>query len=331
MDEEKEKGLVLVARKACFGLPTACPSCLPVYIYLRFADVPFDVRFNSIHPDSDQIPYVESGDYVAYNNEKGGVIESLKEDGIVDLDSGLPSHTIPEWLSMKAMISSWLADAVMYELWVGSDRSSTNKIFFSDLPWPIGKILQFKQSHTAKQLLGITKVNTERRETEIYRRASIAYEALSTRLGEQTFFFENRPTSLDAIFLGHALFTLQALPESSLLRSKLLEHSNLVRYSENLKTKFLEAGSSSSSSMPKSPFDPSSSSTPRRGTQSNWSARPKSKPKKEKTEEEKTFRRRAKYFLATQAVAVLVFLSLFGPDVGDAEIDDADDDMSYDD
>lgn len=56
-----------------------------------------------------------------------------------------------------------------------------------------------------------------------------------------------------------------------MLRSKLLEHDNLVRYAEKLKMEFLEAGSSSSStsSIPQFPMDPSSS-TSRRGP-SNWS------------------------------------------------------------
>lgn len=190
----------------------------------------------------DQIPYVESGTYVAYNNEKGGVIESLKEDGILDMDSEV--HSVPEWISTKAMVNSWLADALMYELWVGSDGSSAHKIYYSDLPWPIGKFLYFKQVRMAKQLLGITKENADRREEEvhsistsyfllkiahargvdfivsfsdflltsnlvftnaevyasqetqdifyaqIYRRATIAYGALSTRLGDQTYFFD---------------------------------------------------------------------------------------------------------------------------------------------
>lgn len=55
----------------------------------------------------------------------------------------------------------------------------------------------------------------------------------------------------------------------------------------------------------------------------------KSKPKREKTEEEKTFRRRAKYFLVTQLVAVLVFLSLMGV-TGDNDVDlDDEDDYDY--
>ncbi|PSS14558.1 Mitochondrial outer membrane import complex protein like [Actinidia chinensis var. chinensis] len=324
MDEQvnQREEVTLVARKACFGLPTACPSCLPVYIYLKFAQTPFNLDFNLTYPDSDQIPYVESGTYVAYNNEKGGVIESLKEDGIVDLDSEVAG--VPDWISTKAVVNTWLADALMYELWVGSNGSSAHKIYLSDLPWPIGKFLYFKQTRITKQLLGITKDNADRREEEIYGKATIAYGALSTRLGDQSFFFENRPTSLDAVFLGHALFMLHAFPETSVLRSKLLEHSNLVRYADKLKTEFIEAGSSSS--IPPSHADPLSSFA--RGGTSNWSSKPKSKPKKERTEEEKKFRRRAKYFLVTQLVAVLVFLSLLGGS-HDAEVELDDDD--YDD
>ncbi|XWS28133.1 hypothetical protein CRYUN_Cryun25bG0039400 [Craigia yunnanensis] len=234
--EREAEELTLVARKPFFDLPTACPVCLPVFIYLKLAHFPFRLSFNSIFPDSDQIPYVESGAYVAYNNENGGVIERLKQDGVVDLDSEFQS--LPDWISTKAMISSWLADAMMYELWVGSDGRSAYKIYYSDLSWPIGKVLFLKQVYIVKQRLGITKDNAEQREDEIYKRAKIAYGALSTRLGEQNFFFDDRPSSLDATFLGHALVTLHALPDSSVLRSKLLEHDNIVRYAEKLKMEF---------------------------------------------------------------------------------------------
>lgn len=113
----------------------------------------------------DQIPYVESGTYVAYNNEKGGVIQSLKDDGMIDdLDSAV--RNTPEWASTKAMAESWLADALLYELWLGSDASSV-QIYYSDLPWPIGKLLYFKQVHVTKQRLGITKENADKREEEV--------------------------------------------------------------------------------------------------------------------------------------------------------------------
>ncbi|XP_030456428.1 mitochondrial outer membrane import complex protein METAXIN isoform X1 [Syzygium oleosum] len=322
---ETEREFTLVARKPRFGLPTACPHCLPVFIYLKLAKIPFRLGFNLTFPDSDQVPYVESGAYVAYNNEKGGVIESLKEDGIVDLD--LELRSVPEFISSKAMISSWLEEAIIYELWLGSDGTSAHNIYYADLPWPVGKLLYLKQIRSVKQRLGITKDNAERREAEIYRRAKIVYEALSTMLGEGYFFF-GRPSSLDAFFLGHALFTLQALPEASLLRNRFLEHGNLVRYAEKHKSECLEAVSSSSSDMH---FPPSSSASAPREGPSHWSSKPKSKPKREKTEEEKTFRKRAKCFLAAQFTAVLLFITIMRrSDDNELDLDDDDGDLDYD-
>ncbi|ONK55462.1 uncharacterized protein A4U43_UnF2860 [Asparagus officinalis] len=273
------------------------------------------------------IPYVEYGDCVLYNNEKGGVIECLKAENIVNLDSGLSGGCSPDWLATKALVGAWLSEAAKYELWVASNGNGAYKIYFSDLSWPVAKVLHWKQTRTVRQQLGITDLNATEKEEEIYRKAATAYEALSQRLGEQTFFFDNRPTSLDAIFLGHALFVLHALPDTSTLRSSLLQHDNLVRYCEHLKAEYLES-SSSSSSMPPSSFSPSTSSTPRRKPSSSWSSKPKPKAKREKTEEEKKFRRRAKYFLGAQFVAVLVFLSVFAG-VDNAE-DGVEDGFDYD-
>ncbi|ESQ50538.1 hypothetical protein EUTSA_v10022785mg [Eutrema salsugineum] len=298
--DQQSADFTLVTRKPGFGLPTACPNCLPAYIYLKLAQLPFELAFNSTFPDSDELPYFESGTYVAYNNEDGGVIEKLKKDGIVNLDSQLQS--LPDYLSLKALIVSWLEEALTYELWVGTEGISVSKIYYSDIPWVISKVLFYKQTYIAKNSLGITKENAEQKEKLIYKRASEAYEALSTRLGEQKFLFEDRPSSLDAFFLSHMLFIIQVLPETSVLRCKLLEHSNLVRYAEKLKSEFLE-GSSSSPSPPLHSF-PSSFS--RKGS------KPKSKPKTEKTEEEKKFKKRAKFFVAAQFLAVVLYLSVMG-------------------
>ncbi|CAF2156927.1 hypothetical protein BRARA_G00147 [Brassica rapa] len=299
-DQDTSGGFTLVTRKPCFGLPTACPNCLPAYIYLKLAQLPFQLAFNSTFPDSDELPYFETGTYVAYNNEEGGVIEKLKKDGVVNLDSQLQS--LPDYLSLKALILSWLEEALAYEMWVGTEGVSAWKIYYSDLPWVISKVLFYKQTYMAKTRLGIIKENSEEREKQIYKRASDAYEALSTRLGENKFLFEDRPSSLDAFFLSHILFTIQVLPETSVLRTKLLEHGNLVRYAEKLKLEFLEAPSSSSSP----PLHSFPSSFSRKGS------KPKSKSKTEKTEEEKKFKKRAKFFLAAQFLAVVIYLSVMG-------------------
>ncbi|CAN1811308.1 Mitochondrial outer membrane import complex protein METAXIN [Linum perenne] len=213
MEESRDGDWTLVARKPYFGLPTACPVCLPLYIYLKFARFPFNLEFNSAYPDSDQIPYIEAGTYVAYNNEKGGVIQYMKQDGVVDLDAEFSSD--PEWVSMKAMISSWLADAITYELWIGSADSSSMKIYYSDLPWVIGKGLFVKQVYDVKQQLHITKQNVEQRESEVTILSLMSFYLPAIPILYQTkLFLLCRPTSLDADLVAHVLFTVQALPVS---------------------------------------------------------------------------------------------------------------------
>ncbi|CAJ1941777.1 unnamed protein product [Sphenostylis stenocarpa] len=306
----------LVVRKPCFGLPTGCPQCLSAYIYLKFAQIPFHLDFHLNNPHTDQIPYFEYGDCVVYNNNKEGIVECLKKDvGVVDLDNGV--STLPEWISTKAILTTWLADALAYELWLGGECSSAYSIYYSDLPWPLGKILSWNKAHWVKLKHGITNDNAEVKKGEIYERVNSAYDTLSSCLGEQNYLLENRPSSLDAIFLAHGLVVLQALPESSVLRIKFSEHANLVRYVQQCKTEFIEAAPSPSS-VPQ--FHSGSSSS---ASRSQSSSKPKNKPKREKTQEEKTFKRKAKYFVVAQLIAVVVFLTLVTTfDDAELELDD---------
>jgi metaxin len=70
-------------------------------------------------------------------------------------------------VSTKAMVSSWLYEATMYELWIATGGGIAHEIYFSDLPWPIGKILHWKKNYDVKKLLGVTKLNCEEREAEV--------------------------------------------------------------------------------------------------------------------------------------------------------------------
>jgi metaxin len=49
---EADAQKVVVARKPGFGLPTACPTCLPVLLYLRMAQVPLDLHVDTSFPDA---------------------------------------------------------------------------------------------------------------------------------------------------------------------------------------------------------------------------------------------------------------------------------------
>lgn len=137
------------------------------YGYLNMFDFMFLITFifGCVLWCLDQIPYFEVGDSVTYNNEKEGIIECLKRNVDDDLDTGVSS--LPDWITTKVMLTTWLADALEYELWVGCDGSSAYNIYYSDLPWPIGKILFWKKAYWVNQKHGISKDNAEVKEEEV--------------------------------------------------------------------------------------------------------------------------------------------------------------------
>ena len=67
-------------------------------------------------------------------------------------------------------------------------------------------------------------INAQDREAELYRNAAAEYKTLSTKLGDQTFLFENKPISIDVILLGHILFVLHTFNVLSKLRQELMKH-----------------------------------------------------------------------------------------------------------
>jgi len=115
------------------------------------------------------------------------------------------------------MVSTWLADALQYELWVVSDGSIANDIYFSDIAWPIRKILHWKGLRDEKRDL-CSRLNRSTADLgqEIYWRAEAVYDMLSETLTkDEVYLFGNSPKDVDALVLGHALFVLNVLPVSS--------------------------------------------------------------------------------------------------------------------
>uniref|UniRef100_A0A7I4DHR1 Metaxin n=1 Tax=Physcomitrium patens TaxID=3218 RepID=A0A7I4DHR1_PHYPA len=225
--------LVLVTRPAGFGMPTVCPACLPVYLYLRLAAVSFREQVSAVEPDSVDLPCVEYGENVGFSSENGGVIEFLRKEKIADLDADLSDSEKAELETCKAMMESWVADASAFEVWTRDNDRQCKVVYFSELPWGLVQALDWKQRLAVMQRLGITPENTVARSEELFRKASNAYSALSVLLSDRKFFFNNRPTSLDALVLGHLIFHLRVPFEISTLKGEILKYQNLVDYAES--------------------------------------------------------------------------------------------------
>lgn len=308
--------LVLITRPAAFGLPTACPACLPAFLYLRLAAVSFQEHVTGVEPDSEDLPSVEYGDNVGFASENGGVVEFLRNEHVVDLDAELSDSEKAQLEACKAMMESWVAHASAYEVWLRDNDRQCKAIYFSELPWVLVQALDWKQRFAVMQRLGVTPENTASRAEELYRKASQAYSALSVLLGDQKSFFNNRPSSLDALVLGHLLFHLKVPFEVSTLKGEILKYENLVNYAEHW-SKQLLGEEQDAAFRPKAPPPPPAKPVPKERE------KPAKKPRNEK---DITFKKRAKYFMIVQFVAVLVYVLLAGIEVDDGDEDNGGED-----
>lgn len=176
-------------------------------------------------------------------------------------------------------------------------------------------MLDWKQRLAVMQRLGVTPENAVARSEELYRKAGQAYSALSVLLGDQKFFFNNRPSSLDALVLGHLLFHMKVPFEVSTLKGEILKHQNLVNYAENW-CKQLLGEEVDAAFHPKVPPPPPTKPV------SKEREKPAKKPRNEK---DIIFKKRAKYFVIAQFVAVLMYVVFAGIEVDEGDEDDGGD------
>lgn len=315
--------LVLVTRPGAFGLPTACPACLPAFLYLRLAAISFQEQVTAVEPDSEDLPAVEYGESVGFASENGGVMEFLRKEEIVDLDAGLSESEKAELETCKAMMESWVADASAYEVWMRENDRQCKAVYFAELPWGLALALNWKQRVAVMQRLGVTPVNAAVRSEEMYRKAGNAYAALSVLLSDQKVFFSNRPTSLDAVVLGHLLFHMRVPFEVPTLKGEIIKHPNLVKYAESWSKQLLGEGEDSIDDA----FQPKAPPPPLRKQAKKASKEKEMPAKKEKSEKEVVFKKRAKYFVIAQVVAVLMYAVFtgFGGDDENGDDDGEDD------
>lgn len=118
---------------------------------------------------------------------------------------------------------------------------------------------------------------------------------------------------MDALFLAHALIVLRVPLRDSQLKEELLKHPNLVKYTEALQIELFDLSDSVPIVRPVHSSSRRTASFSEDTAQASTSTY-KTKPKesKERSEKEKVFRRRAKYFLGAQLTAVIIYLVCTG-------------------
>ncbi|MCF6192982.1 MAG: glutathione S-transferase family protein [Kangiellaceae bacterium] len=232
--------LTLYGFGSSFGLADASPFVTKVDCYLRMAGIEYEINTTSDNlkkSPKGKLPYiVDQGLKIA---DSQAIIEHLVEKQNDILDSSLsPEQKAQAYLITKSLDEN-LYFALVYSRWLCDDTWPIIKQqFFGFLPLIVKNIVpalvrkgvarnlkgQGISRHSDKEILHICKMN---------------FQALSDLLGDKTYMFGDKPSSLDAACYGHLEgFVLAEIdnPFNSLSR----EFPVLVSYCQNIKDTYYE-------------------------------------------------------------------------------------------
>jgi glutathione S-transferase len=217
-----------------WGLPNPSPFCMKVETYLRMVGLPYEV-VNGAMPfkaPKRKLPYIEDGVQVVADS--GLIIEYGKRYGD-KLDQNLSApekatahmlrRTFEDSLYWVGLYSRWIENSIWLE---------TRRLFFDAIP-PIMRELAAGTVRRGMRKALYAQGTGRHSRDEIYEIGKADLSAISTWLGEKTFFMGAAPTSLDAIaysFLANILYFTELSEDHA------MSLPNLSAYCERMKEQY---------------------------------------------------------------------------------------------
>ncbi|GAB6032013.1 hypothetical protein CHUAL_010388 [Chamberlinius hualienensis] len=183
-------------------------NSLSVQAFLRMCGLDFEIEMRKnaeqMSP-SGTIPFLKCGSFVI--SEFDPIVSFVSNKGI-RLSQHLDDAQQGDMRAYMSLVNSVLVNAELYISWCHKEtyEEVTKPRYSSFYPWPLNEILVWRKRNQMKRRLnaiGWKKKSLD----EIYNQVDECCRALSDRLNEGIYFFNNKPTELDALVFGH-LFTL---------------------------------------------------------------------------------------------------------------------------
>lgn len=188
-----------------WGLPAIEFNSLRVLALLKFSGVHAEVRksSNSLRKSNDQFPVFRHHKLKLTTFQ--AILNHLQNQNCSP-DIDLNAVNLSESLAYRTMIEEKLYPAVRYLWWVDEKNyiDLTRPWYARILPFPLNYYYPGRNKRENEKLFHSLHPDKEGKEIEheVYREAEKCLTCLSIRLGENDFFYGNRPTSLDAVVYG---------------------------------------------------------------------------------------------------------------------------------
>lgn len=211
-----------------WGLPDASTFCCKLETYLRMANIPYQTcRLTDMRKaPKGKLPFIDDdGLKIADSNL---IIDHLKAKFGDTLDEHLTPLEKARSLAFQCLVEDHLYWTITYTRWLTPEGWEVTQKFFSSLPIFLKPIVPPIIRRKIKNYLhaeGMGRHSTD----EVYHLGKKDITALAAQLGEQLFFFGDKPSSFDAVAFG-SLTNIINFPLQSPLKAHAMSYPNLVNF-----------------------------------------------------------------------------------------------------
>ncbi|XP_015265907.1 PREDICTED: metaxin-2 isoform X2 [Gekko japonicus] len=195
-------------------------ACLAVQAFLQMCSLPVQVvyRANAEYMSpSGKVPFIHVGNQVV--SELGPIVQFVK----------------------AKLYLQWCDDATVQEI--------THPRYGSPYPWPLNHILAYQKQWEVRRKMKAIGWGSKSFD-QVLEDVDQCCQALSQRLGTQPFFFNKKPTELDALVFGHLFTVLTTQLISDELSEKVKSYSNLISFCRRIEQHYFEGRAKDSTFRP---------------------------------------------------------------------------------
>ncbi|XP_053139009.1 metaxin-2 isoform X3 [Hemicordylus capensis] len=223
--------------------------------FLQMCNLPVQVvcRANAEYMSpSGKVPFIHVGNQVV--SELGPIVQFVKAKGH-SLSDGLDEVQKAEMKAYMELVNNMLLTAELYLQWCddATVQEITHPRYGSPYPWPLNHILAYQKQWEVQRKMKAIGWGSKSFD-QVLEDVDQCCQALSQRLGTQVYFFNKKPTELDALVFGHLFTILTTQLISDELSEKVKSYSNLLAFCRRIEQHYFEGQNKDSPAS-----DPSSS------------------------------------------------------------------------
>lgn len=220
-----------------WDLPSGSPFCVKMELYLKMLGAEYQVQclHDPRSAPKKKLPYIDDNGFKVADS--GLIIDYLKEKNGLDLDEHLSIEQRAISLAFKRLIEEHLYWAIVYSRWIDEKNwKITKPTYFSAMPPVVKQVVPSILRSGIKKALKAHGLGRHS-EAELYRLGLDSLKAVNNFLGNKAYFFNDKPSSLDAV--AYAFLTaIIDTPLESPLREYLSSQPLLQKYVANLKKSY---------------------------------------------------------------------------------------------